>query len=157
MKLSKPGEAVANATNTRPVLLLKRRFTPDDFAKVIAAVPDGCPLVGGQAVAWWAIKYAALAKGGEQRELIASADIDFWGSQDELHLKASLDASQHFVRQLLGQKAIRETLWNCERLIFAHQMKAYQKLARTHAFDVLTAIPIPAIRQASKDPDLEPE
>jgi hypothetical protein len=29
-------------------------FRPEDFAFVIEQLPDNCPIVGGQAVAWWA-------------------------------------------------------------------------------------------------------
>jgi hypothetical protein len=31
-----------------------RIFVPSDFGEVIQNIPEECPLVGGQAVAWWA-------------------------------------------------------------------------------------------------------
>jgi hypothetical protein len=31
---------------------LTGRFTPDDFADVLLKLPEGCPIVGGQTVAW---------------------------------------------------------------------------------------------------------
>src|SRR5438045_1918185 len=57
------------------------RFKPEDFAEVIATVPEGCPLIGGQAVAWWAARYGLTGKAGEG---ITSADIDFWGARRDL-------------------------------------------------------------------------
>ena len=41
------------------------KFSPSDFAAVIAHLPEGCPLVGGQAVAWWAARYGLTGQGGE--------------------------------------------------------------------------------------------
>jgi len=40
------------------------RFRPRDFADVLAQLPPGCPLVGGQAVAWWAERYG-ITRGHE--------------------------------------------------------------------------------------------
>src|SRR5438094_219658 len=57
------------------------RFKPEDFAEVIANVPEGCPLIGGQAVAWWAARYGLTGKDGGA---ITSADIDFWGDRQDL-------------------------------------------------------------------------
>jgi hypothetical protein len=45
---------------------------------VIQNVPHECPLVGGQAVAWWAQAYCPSDKP------ITSCDIDFWGFRDDL-------------------------------------------------------------------------
>ncbi len=61
------------------------RFKPEDFAQVIASVPAGCPLIGGQAVAWWAARYGQTGKAGEG---ITSADIDFWGARRDLIMVA---------------------------------------------------------------------
>jgi hypothetical protein len=57
------------------------KFSPSDFAAVIAHLPEGCPLVGGQAVAWWAARYGLTGQGGEP---ITSGDIDFWGGREDL-------------------------------------------------------------------------
>ena len=57
------------------------KFLPHDFAQVIACLPDGCPVVGGQAVAWWAAKYGIKGKGNTP---ITSGDIDFWGGREDL-------------------------------------------------------------------------
>ena len=57
------------------------RFTPGDFSDVISHLPDECPVIGGQAVAWWAARYQLT---GTKGEVITSADIDFWGSRDDL-------------------------------------------------------------------------
>ncbi len=57
------------------------RFTPSDFSDVLQHLPEGCPIVGGQAVAWWAARYGVF---GGDKEPITSADIDFWGSREDL-------------------------------------------------------------------------
>jgi len=57
------------------------KLSPSDFSAVIAHLPDGCPLVGGQAVAWWARKYGITGKGAEP---VTSGDIDFWGGREDL-------------------------------------------------------------------------
>jgi hypothetical protein len=59
----------------------RARFKLDDFAEVIASVPENCPLIGGQAVAWWAARYG-LGEG--KGAVITSADIDFWGDRRDL-------------------------------------------------------------------------
>lgn len=230
------------------------RFTPDDFCEVIAQLPEGCPIVGGQAVAWWATKYAVSAGRNRTAEPITSGDIDFWGSrddlkqlahalarkpvfpneyemtvwvgaiplnlqgqkslaeflhtvpgldtndpnkasigqeydcgavhkliqvlspvslvlaklhalrhfdqthrQDELHLKVSLQTSQRFIAHLLRQRAIREALWNCERLLAARQLKPYRKLQAQYKFNVLSAIPVDDIKRAADDPAQPPD
>lgn len=227
---------------------LTGRFTPVDFAEILLKVPEGCPVVGGQAVAWWAAKYRIGAGREGQNEPITSVDIDFWGGrddlhelarrlgrgvvlphayemtvwvgaiplnvqgqktvveflhtipgldtndpnrasvgqdydvpsgrrvlqflspvslvlaklhalrhfdqkerQDELHLRASLAASAAFIAQLLSQKAVREALWNAERLIEAHQLKPYAKLAAKCGFEVLSAVPIKRMKQVCRD------
>lgn len=221
---------------------LSGRFTPSDFDKVLLNVPADCPVVGGQAVAWWVEKYRDACS----IEPVTSVDLDFWGSRDdlkalgrklnirpvfpheydmtlwvgalpmtingektvveflhsipgldtndpnrasveqeyssgqgnrvisilspvslvltklhalrhfeqkdrndELHLVVSLQASRAFILQLIRQGAIRETLWNCERLIHAHQLKASKKVEKKFGFDLLSAIPIEEIKHAS--------
>jgi hypothetical protein len=56
----------------------KRIFVPSDFEEVIQRIPEECPLVEGQAVAWWALQFEATD------EPLTSCDIDFWGFRDEL-------------------------------------------------------------------------
>ncbi len=56
----------------------RRIFVPSDFSGIIQHVPAGCPLVGGQAVAWWQQQYCPSATP------ITSCDIDFWGYRDDL-------------------------------------------------------------------------
>ncbi len=60
-------------------------FRPADFAFVLKHLPDGCPIVGGQAVAWWAERYAVRLDNGLP---ITSSDIDFWGDRNDLKLLA---------------------------------------------------------------------
>jgi hypothetical protein len=55
-----------------------RIYGPADFGEVIQKVPDDCPLVGGQAVAWWAQQYFPSDKP------VTSCDIDFWGFKENL-------------------------------------------------------------------------
>lgn len=57
------------------------RFTAEDFSNVIANLPEGCPIVGGQAVAWWARQYGIT---GSKGEMITSADLDIWGTREDL-------------------------------------------------------------------------
>src|ERR1039457_4466387 len=63
---------------SQPSAAGKRIFVPSDFAAVIQHVPEECPLVGGQAVAWWAQEYSPSDKP------VTSCDIDFWGFRDDL-------------------------------------------------------------------------
>jgi hypothetical protein len=64
---------------------LAGRFTPEDFSEILLKVPEGCPVVGGQAVAWWATKYGINPDSKSRVEPITSVDIDFWGGRDDLH------------------------------------------------------------------------
>jgi hypothetical protein len=68
-------------TNPESAGGLPRGFSPVDFAEVFARLPEGCPVVGGQAVAWWCAKYGVK---GEGRAEITSGDIDFWGGREDL-------------------------------------------------------------------------
>jgi hypothetical protein len=240
----------------RPTLSRERltgRFVVTDFAEVLLKLPEGCPVVGGQAVAWWAAQYGVSTAGKDQTTTLTSADIDFWGGrddleelarrlgfevtfpheyemtvwvggiplsiqgertlaeflhtipgldtndpdrasveqeftvpagsrtlqflspvslvlaklhalrhfdqkerQDELHLRVCLNACQGFIAQLLRQQAIRAALWNCERLIEAHQRKPNTRLAARYDFNILAAVPVERIREASSDPALDP-
>ena len=66
----------------------KRIFQPSDFAHVLAKVPETCPLVGGQAVAWWAQVFNLDAE-----HPLTSSDIDFWGFREDLEkLSQALDS-----------------------------------------------------------------
>jgi hypothetical protein len=60
-------------------------FSPKDFAHIIHLVPPGCPIVGGQAVAWWAQRYSSTVG---KEEAVTSADIDFWGGREDLETLA---------------------------------------------------------------------
>ena len=62
------------------------RFTPAEFSEVIACLSEGCPLIGGQAVALWAQRYGIV---GDNGQAVTSADIDFWGSRDDLKALAA--------------------------------------------------------------------
>lgn len=110
-----------------------RIFVPSDFSRIIQHVPEGCPLVGGQAVAWWQQQYCPLDNP------ITSCDIDFWGH------KADLDALGKALGQtpvypdkremsvwvggillrINGEKTVLEFIhtvpsWLCPRLIMSH-------------------------------------
>lgn len=56
----------------------KRVFVPSDFGGIIQQIPENCPLVGGQAVAWWQQQYCP------SDNPITSCDIDFWGYKEDL-------------------------------------------------------------------------
>jgi hypothetical protein len=56
----------------------KRIYVPADFGEVLQKIPDECPLIGGQAVAWWVQRYCP----SEQQ--VTSSDIDFWGFKENL-------------------------------------------------------------------------
>lgn len=62
----------------------RRLFGPLDFAEVLKHIPDDCPLVGGQAVAWWADVFAL-----ETERPITSSDIDFWGFREDVEKLAA--------------------------------------------------------------------
>jgi hypothetical protein len=77
-------EGGVGLTKLMPGKHLTGEFTPLDFAEVIAHLPDHCPLVGGQAVAWWGSKYDVLLDSKGAKTPITSSDIDFWGTRDDL-------------------------------------------------------------------------
>src|SRR5690349_4594503 len=62
----------------------RRIFIPSDFEEIIQKVSEDCPLVGGQAVAWWAEYY-----GISTARPLTSCDIDFWGFREELQRLAT--------------------------------------------------------------------
>ena len=75
---------------------LTGRFTPNDFAEVLMKLPEGCPILGGQAVAWWATKYGISAGAGDQVEPLSSVDMDCWGGLDDLEELARLLGQSQF-------------------------------------------------------------
>jgi hypothetical protein len=69
------------------------QFTPADFWMVLRHLPESCPLIGGQAVAWWAMRYGELPQG----EPVTSEDIDFWGARDDVkHVARALNLTPIF-------------------------------------------------------------
>jgi hypothetical protein len=56
----------------------KRIFVPSDFWEIIQKVSGECVMVGGQAVAWWALHYRPIDPP------LTSCDIDFWGFREDL-------------------------------------------------------------------------
>ena len=60
--------------------LPRGEFQPADFWMVFEHLPEGCALLGGQAVAWWALRYGISANDRP----ITSEDIDFWGGREDL-------------------------------------------------------------------------
>ncbi len=154
------------------VLPKRRVFVPSDFDSVIQHIPEGCALVGGQAVAWWQQQYCA------SDTPITSGDIDFWGyredletslvlaklhavrafdqegRQDELHLKTSLVTANGFMTQLLGDGQVRQVLWNIERLIAASQYKPYRRLEEQRGFRILSAVPLQRIQESVQNKSL---
>lgn len=85
-----------------PALEKGLKFTPNDFRLVLANIPEDCPLVGGQAVAWWANRYN-IRPGGRE---VTSRDIDFWGSREDLTLLAS-----RLKRPAIFPNAYEMTVW----------------------------------------------
>jgi len=59
------------------------KFKPGDFEELLRNIPGRCVLIGGQAVAWWAEKYAITTPEGERVDA-ASKDIDLWGKHGDL-------------------------------------------------------------------------
>ncbi len=59
------------------------KFKPGDFEEILQNVPAKCVLIGGQAVAWWAEKYAITTPEGNFVDA-TSKDIDFWGKHADL-------------------------------------------------------------------------
>lgn len=224
------------------------QFTPADFAEIIAHVPADCPIVGGQAVSFWAAEYDIKVQVNNREVDVTSKDIDFWGSRDdlnhlakalhlkaryphqyemtvwvgaidlsiggkqtlveflhtvpgldqanservsidrdldlkgtkktvrvftpvsmaicklhnlrhfdqthrndEMHLHVCLQASARYIAELIERLEVREALWNCERLISTHELKATAKVEKNFHFTLLTGIPISDIRTASTD------
>ena len=56
------------------------KLTPHDFLAILTNIPEGCAMIGGQAVAYWANRYRIAPA----NDPITSKDIDFWGSREDL-------------------------------------------------------------------------
>jgi len=89
-----------------PRLRGKARFVPSDFQDVLRRVPGGCPLVGGQAVAWWAARYGIKPLEAGRERIVASRDIDFWGSREDL-----LRLARQLNRRPVLPHAYEMTVW----------------------------------------------
>jgi hypothetical protein len=74
---------MANPTRLPPISP-EAHFTPSDFREILLHLPEGCPLVGGQAVAWWAERYEIKPVVEGKKIPVTSQDIDFWGSREDL-------------------------------------------------------------------------
>lgn len=85
-----------------PPLSPDLKFGPHDFLTVIKSVPEGCPLIGGQAVAYWANRYGIAP----DNDPITSRDIDFWGSRDDLQTLA-----KRLERSPIFPEAYEMTVW----------------------------------------------
>jgi hypothetical protein len=67
------------------------------------------------------------------------------------HLRVCLQAAKMFISELVQAGEVRSALWNCERLLTLHGLKATLRLEREHGFQVLSAIPIESIRRAADE------
>jgi hypothetical protein len=85
-----------------PKLSPDLKLQPHDFLSVIALVPEGCPMIGGQAVAYWANRYATTPA----TDPITSKDIDFWGSRDDVKTLA-----KRLQRPAIYPNAYEMTVW----------------------------------------------
>jgi len=74
-------------------------LTISDCAQALARAGDAIPLIGGQAVGWWALRFrdrlpAEFATG------VASRDIDFWADREQLdHYATLLQAKPQYPHQ----------------------------------------------------------
>lgn len=222
-----------------PIPDANARLTPSDFGSVLSALPDQCVLIGGQAVAWWALRY-----GCEHSDQIHSRDIDLWGDRESVeliaeglqvaaywphkyemtvlagalpirigdtvssievlhtvpgldhadpqvvsveavadvlpngfriltpvslllvklhglrhfeqegrndlsHVRSCIQTSSRFIAEMSENP--KATLWNCNRILHASTLKPYVKLASTHGFRLLDAIPVEEIEKMSRD------
>lgn len=75
--------------NKRSILEPSGHFRPNDFQILFTHIPDDCPLVGGQAVAWWAERYGVELSFDGHQTPVTSRDIDFWGGREDLNQLAS--------------------------------------------------------------------
>jgi len=89
-----------------PRLRGEARFVVADFQDVLRRVSADCPLVGGQAVAWWAARYGIKPLEAGQERIVASRDIDFWGSREDL-----LRLARQLHRRAVLPHAYEMTVW----------------------------------------------
>jgi hypothetical protein len=85
-----------------PKLSPDLKLQPHDFLSVIGLVPEGCPMIGGQAVAYWANRYGTTPA----NDPITSKDIDFWGSRDDVETLA-----KRLKRPPIFPNAYEMTVW----------------------------------------------
>lgn len=78
------------------------KLQPHDFLSVIRLVPNACPMIGGQAVAYWANRYSIAPANNP----ITSRDIDFWGSREDVKTLA-----KHLNQQPIFPQAYEMTVW----------------------------------------------
>jgi hypothetical protein len=63
----------------------KKLLKFEDFEEILAAAGDTLPVIGGQAVAWWADRYLAdSVEAVTGSKYAGSVDIDFWADRDEM-------------------------------------------------------------------------
>lgn len=77
------------------------------------------------------------------------------GRQDLFHLQLSLQASRHFISEILDQNA-KIALWHCNQIIVAQKKRANQIAEQKHGFQLLSGIPIENIKLRSRDKHLPP-
>src|SRR5688572_25886759 len=85
-----------------PKLSADLRLQPHDFLSVIRLIPEACPMIGGQAVVYWAKRYGISAANGP----LTSKDIDFWGSRDDVKTLA-----KRLARPAIFPHAYEMTVW----------------------------------------------
>jgi len=85
-------------------------------------------------------------------KLHALRNFDQQQREDKPHLLISIQASGHYISELLSRKHIRLALQECERLIRTHFLKSTQRLAQEHRFDLLKAIPVSGMEHESHNP-----
>src|SRR5687767_11170378 len=87
---------------TLPKLSSELKLQPHDFLPILPFIPAACPMIGGQAVAYWARRYG-ITPGGDP---ITSKAIDFWGSRDDVKIVA-----KHLKRLAIFPHAYEMTVW----------------------------------------------
>ena len=82
------------------------QFTPEDFAHYLSQA-ESIPLIGGQAVAWWARRYHDQL---DTHSTVTSRDIDFWAGREEMEAFAdrtgiTLDYPHRYAMTVLSGSA----------------------------------------------------
>lgn len=74
-------------------------LTISDCAQMLARAGEAIPLIGGQAVGWWALRFRRQLP-AEYSNPMTSRDIDFWADREQLDLYATLlQAKPHYPHQ----------------------------------------------------------